>query len=208
MTEKPKPIQDEILLEDFRQSWEQIRHVEDERWTITQFYIGITIGVFSAISVITEIYSKNISSPFLPETLNILSYIFLILGSIVLLMFGRLRLAFIEHMTDLHDIRAFLSISKNTNPYVSKKVPHLLRPSLHLFASFLVLFMTLGFSYGLQYIKKPISLIDWLCDPGWYFLIVLIGFFQCIIYIIYFVIRATATRDYILKTNLEVGVLV
>ncbi|MEM3698074.1 MAG: hypothetical protein QXQ94_11390 [Candidatus Bathyarchaeia archaeon] len=134
----PSKDQIRILIADFIESNEMIRHVENERWKITEFYFAIMIGIFTIISALGRDFSE------IAEKIGpVLASLLVISTCIILTMFAKLRIEFIERMENLTRTRSAFKLSKKWNSYVQKPIPKFGKVnSVHMMCNFLIIVAT------------------------------------------------------------------
>lgn len=136
--EEPSENQIRILIADFIESNEMIRHVENERWKITEFYFAIMIGIFTIISALGKDFSEIVE-----KIGSALAFLLVISTCIILVMFAKLRIEFVERMENLTRTRNTFKLSKKWNVYVEKSVPKFGKVrSVHMMCNFLIIVAT------------------------------------------------------------------
>lgn len=135
---EPSENQIRILIADFKESNEMIRHAENERWKITEFYFVIMIGIFTIISALGKDFSEIVE-----KIGPALAFLLVISTCIILVMFAKIRIEFIERMENLTRIRNTFKLSKKWNIYVEKSVPKFGKVgSVHMMCNFLIIVAT------------------------------------------------------------------
>jgi len=150
----PDPNQIQFLIQDFIQSCELVKHVENERWKITEFYFLIMVGLFTLFSALTKEYGQII------QQFSIALAMLLILSSaIILVMLVKLRIEFVERMENIVRIRKTFDLKPQWDYYALpdfQSGPKYIKfGSVHMMSNFLIIVPTgivsgtlLGYALG------------------------------------------------------------
>jgi hypothetical protein len=132
--EGPDPDQMRLLIADFIESNEMIRHIENERWKITEFYFAIMVALFTIISALGKDFSE------VAEQIGpVLAWLLLGSTCIVLAMLAKIRIEFIERMENLTRTRKAFQLSKEWNVYAEASRPSFRKvQSVHMMCNFLI----------------------------------------------------------------------
>lgn len=142
-----------ILLDDFKQSWEHLRHIEEQRWTIIKIYFALTGGL---VTLGLTLFESNL---FPIEILMVICLIAIVWGIMTIQMILKLRLEFCLHMTNINMIRIFFKningreISEEHNIFAGSKIIQFFKPtSVHMSVTIPILITTTLISFLIPYL--------------------------------------------------------